>query len=280
MSTSTASSAARRAGTRSTQKRDWYLGLAIDHGVSFDRWLADWGADSTARVATKRALARVCLDAGISGLVVGVDLADRLESIVASGVGRTEVWFGLPDQVVPGDFDAARSQTLGFPPAAAVWTASEAGAKGVKVGMGVAPHARWSDVLRWLEPALEIAADLKVGLIVEPYFRSDDSSGERSWFLSSLQQYECVQFAKLDVHDADRWSAVYGKSFRPWLARSEGLDFDGFLEGLSASLPYGCAGTMVGAAVWGIRGLPILGEKYVAELTHRIEVLRSMLSMS
>jgi hypothetical protein len=254
-----------------------YLGVAIDHGASFDNWLSEWGADPKSRVSTKHGIISVCLRAGISGLVVGTDFNSGLEAVVkAAGASDTETWLGLPDMTIHGQYDTARSVEPTYPPGAALYLAKDADATGVKFSIGLAARARWGDAMHWLRPWLTMAQELDLAVIVEPYFRVHDNVSERLNFLRDLKRFECVQFAKLDVHNPELWSHHYGGGFSPWLARSEGLEFPSYCERLEQSLTAGCAGTMVGAGVWGIKGLPLLGDKFTNELVRRLALLRNL----
>jgi hypothetical protein len=255
---------------------DRYLGIAIDHGSSFDQWLRRWGADPSSRVVTKRAIISVCLKAGISGIVIGTDFNSGLEPAVsAAKAAGTETWLGLPDQEIRGEYDAARSIDITFPPGPALYMAKDAGAAGVKFSLSLARHARWSDVVNWLVPWNSVARELDLFIVVEPYFRVDDSANDRVRFLKAVRQLDRVRFVKLDVHRPEIWAGQYGQGFSPWLARSEGLDFSAFCNGLEQSLTAGCVGTMVGAAVWGIEQ-PLLSGRYTNELSRRLALLKNL----
>ena len=255
-----------------------YLGIAIDHGTTFDRWLSIWGADPESREATKYGILGVCLDAGISGLVIGFDLHATqglvLDSARAAGA---ETWLGLPAKVIEGEYDEARSTNTYFPVAPSLLMAKNMGAVGVKVSMSLARHARWADVMRWLTPSAKLAQRLGLSIIVEPYFSVNDSVEDRVGFLAAAERLACIRFAKLDVHEPHVWSHQYGRGFSPWLARSEGLEFPAFCRGVEQSLTSGCVGTMVGAAVWGIRERPVLGDRFTDELNRRLALLRNLI---
>lgn len=254
-----------------------YFGIAIDHGRSFDRWLREeWGADSNSRIPTKRGIIRVCLEAGISGIVVGTDFDNGLEAVVRAASARgAETWLGLPDQEIHGQYDAARSIDTTYPPGPALYMAKDVGAVGVKFSMNPARHARWTDVIDWLTRWGVMAKELDLSIIVEPYFRVDDNVNDRVGFLEVISEIPSVRFAKLDVHKPQTWSRQYGRGFSPWLARSEGLEFPAFCQGLEQSLAAGCVGTMVGAAVWGIKE-PLLGDKFTKELNRRLALIRNL----
>lgn len=257
-----------------------YLGITIDHGDSFDEWLTTWGADRAARVATKRGIIRICLEAGISGLAVGLDLnGGGLESVVkAARTAGVETWLGLPDQEIQGEWDSARGPNKTFPLEAALFLARDVGAVGIKVSVGLAQHAKWSDVIRWITPAANVAKTLGLDMIVEPLFGRSDDVSDRVGFLTAAKRLDSVRFAKLDVHDPQVWSRQYGAAFTPWLARSHGLEFPAFCTNLERSLAAGCAGTMVGAAVWGIRDRPLLSTAFTEELRRRLALLRNLVN--
>ncbi len=256
---------------------DRYLGIAIDHGRSFDRWLREeWGADPRSRIPTKRGIIRACLEAGISGLVVGTDFDSGLEGVVrAARDAGAETWIGLPDQEIHGEYDSARAIDSTYPPGPALYMAKDLGAVGVKFSMSLARHARWADVINWLTPWSALAKELDLSIIVEPYFGVSDSIKDRVGFLTEIGEMPAVRFAKLDVHDPQTWARQYGRGFSPWLARSEGLEFPAFCRGLEESLAAGCVGTMVGAAVWGIRE-PLLSDRFTRELNRRLALIRNL----
>jgi len=259
-----------------------YLAVAIDHGESFDGFLLEWKVDPAARTMVKRGIIAACLElppGTLQGLVVGNDLSFALPSIVedARGAG-VEVWVGLPDQVVQGSFDAARTTSPTFPVCAGLWHAHACGAVGVKTGFSLARHARWIDAGRWLEPAFEMAGEYGLQLVAEPYFSVQDTGTERENFLEELSHHEAVRFTKLDVHEPHDWGPVYKNGKSPWLARSEGLQFAPFRRSVTESLQYGCRGAMVGGAVWGVSGYPPLSVAYVRELQRRLKDLSDLVS--
>lgn len=255
-----------------------YLALAIDHGATFDRWLGQWGADLAFRIPIKLGIIGASLEGRISGLVVGNDLTQMLPTIVSMAEAKNvDTWVGIPDQVVQGAFDAARNTTSAFPVCAGLWLAHLNGAVGVKAGFSLARYARWPDAMRWLETAVKLAERLGLFLVVEPYFSVQDTEAERVAFLSSLADTAVVRFSKLDVHEPKTWGPVYQRGIGSWLARSEGLEFKRFCQNVTESASFGCGGMMVGGAVWGITGRPLLGDSYVDELQRRLARLSGLL---
>jgi hypothetical protein len=260
-----------------------YLGVAFDHGTSFNDRLAGWGAAAEYRFITKQALVELCLAihdpdrSRISGLVLGLDLAAVMDNLVKKAEERkVDVWLGLPDQDVHVD-DRGPFTTAGYPLAPAVRRAAKAGAAGVKVGMGLGPGATWPDVLDWLRMPAELVSDLGVHLVVEPYFRADLPGEDRTKFLADLATLQGIRFAKLDVHQPETWSEVYSTAPTRWLARSDGKEFKTYLDGLRASIRSGCAGTMVGNALWRIDDVTLLGREYEMALAQRLITLHEAL---
>src|SRR5690348_5463196 len=102
---------------------DRYFGIAVDHGCSFDQWLREWDVGPWSRILAKRAIIEVCLEAGISGLVVGTDFNGDLDAVVTTAsTAGTETWLGLPDQQIHGQYDAARSIGPTYSPGSALYT--------------------------------------------------------------------------------------------------------------------------------------------------------------
>ena len=250
-----------------------YLCVALDHGSSFDNWLRRWDAPIDARVLVKQGLLRLCLETGVDGVIIGSDLALDLDSVVRQAAAYgAEVWLGLPDQTVD-----VGGRLVGHATEASAWAAAAGGAMGVKVGLSVDASASWSEAEAHLDRTASTILGLGLHLVVEPYFRPEDDERIRRRFLNSLGQMPFVRFAKLEVHEPSRWSPVYASSGLPWVARSEGLSFDAYLAHLNASKPFGCVGTMVGGAAWGIEQGPVLSSEYVSEFRRRIDQLRRVL---
>lgn len=247
-----------------------YIGVALDHGTSFDLWLERWNLGTHDRVRVKRAFVDLYLDLEVSGLVVGFDLAHDYERIVNSAAVRgTEIWVGLPDDAFT--WALYDESSLG----STVSAAADSGAAGIKMGVH-ALGGGWDPAItstyKWVDRLMNRGLEL----IVEPIFHHDDDAGLRSHCLDVFKTCSAIRYAKLDVHDPAAWSALYGDSFTPWVARSEGLEFDVYSSHLAQSLPFGCHGTMVGGAAWGISGLPVLGQEFEQELVRRVEILRSL----
>jgi hypothetical protein len=261
-----------------------YLGIAIDHGESFEAWLNEWGVNPSARASIKHGVIDSCLEQQLQGsirldgIVIGMDLVPTAGPIIArSRSAGVDVWLGLPDQTFQGRYDDARSVRAKFPIEPVIYLARDLGVTGIKVSVALGRHTTWEQVADRIEESAALGAKLDQQLIIEPYFGESDKAADRKQFLRRMKACAHIRGAKLDVHDPPAWSRNYGEGFAGWLARSEGLDFDLFTSNLEQSLPYNCAGALVGAAVWGIRNYAVLDDEYLQELERRLALLRAAL---
>jgi hypothetical protein len=258
---------------RATRSRVPYVGIALDHGESFDKWLVRWGSHD--RVNMKRALVEAVLKIGVSGVVVGLDLVDEIDSVVrfASEHGA-DTWFGLPDEAAfrgHGGQAPWSSCTFG----SAVSLAAAAGCRGIKIGIASEGDRDWDADAVGLNAWAELAHRRNLELVVEPCFRSEDDPQRRHGVLRAIAKLDSLLFTKLDVHDPHTWSPMYGQAAAPWVARSDGMDFPSFLAGVRSSLEHGCVGTFVGGAIWGILEDP-MSAKYQRCMSLRIDAIRSV----
>jgi hypothetical protein len=225
--------------------------IAVDHsGVTLRRYLNQAGHPSVPASALRFKLLSCLAQLPVDGSVVRVSDAKRVTRNLSSTAG---VLLGLKDmrtvsellralEAVPRHTGSARAD----PPL-------------VKVGLYVDDASSTAvDMLKCLDDVNWMK------LVIEPYFAASLKVHDRASFLRQARKLGNVAAFKLDVaapkETAGEYSAACGTV--PWLARSEGLQFEAFLDRFSTALDAGCTGAIVGAAVWRSEIGRLLSAKY------------------
>ena len=217
-------------------KRGWIgtVSVAVDHSdATLTRYLAGVTDARPQSQDIRRLLAGAAVAGEADGLVICPEDADW----AAGQFSTIALTLGLPD-VRAGDdvlsmFDAALSNVQ-LP---------------VKLGL---PFGR-SDLWRPVSIVESIQRHRpNVCLIIEPYFGADVGLADRSHVLRELTAFDIVSAFKLDVESPERNADTYTQSTRnvPWLARSDGLDYQVFARRIKVAVSMGCSGVIAGAAIW------------------------------
>jgi hypothetical protein len=233
-----------------------YLGVAADHRLPF--------AGDVHRENAGHVIKAQVVDA-CGPMVDGVVVDSRGISVAIAP--SCEVWYGTRDAFFP---EARVSVPLEVLSAAAV--------KAVKIGFG-SRGGRLMDAAERVEACVDRLTGAGVQrFVLEPYFDGSNATEEIGRCLRRLSSIPGVAFLKLDFVGGDRLKIYADACSIPWLVRSSGLDFGSFVARLHSAMPFGCAGTMVGTAVWG--DLPWLTDSDGArsQLQRRLQILRHIVS--
>lgn len=215
-----------------------YLAVAIDHGSSFDQYLAVAGSVLDRDEAKRR------LAASVSDLVDALVVDWRYRPSWPLDWPK-DVWWGAQDQLVQVDTPEGHlAATLNTDDLDLDWLS------GIKIGVNAAGEDAWERVVPEIAIVSEAATNRRFELIFEPYFAESDSPALRAEILKRVTALPQVRFAKLDVYAGDLLPTYTRASTVPWLARSDGRTYGEYLPSLVDAVSEGCAGCMVGAGLW------------------------------
>jgi hypothetical protein len=219
------------------------VAVALDHRRAF----AESNFPIVARlgeVATKAWVATT-MQAPVDAYVLDDATVFNLRHEPSWGDIRKRVWLGDRDYTRRTGEDAEAGEAM----VSAITVAGEAGLRGIKFGIEVPmdPEARVHAVA-FVKKYGRLGRAHDLGLITEPYFNALPEIARRA-FLASTSAY-CDYF-KCDLDEPKRGSMSYTDAARkPWLARSDGLEFEDFVNRLALAYAHGCAGAIVGRALW------------------------------
>jgi hypothetical protein len=241
-----------------------YLAVAIDHGSSFDQYLAVAGS-MLDRAEAKRRLAEL--------------VSDSADALVVEWRYRPswqldwpgDIWWGAPDQLIQVETPHGHLGTrLNLDDLDLAWLS------GVKIGVNATGADAWERVVSEIAIVSKVATDRRFELIFEPYFAESDTPALRAEILERVTRLPQVRFAKLDMYSSDLLPTYTGASTVPWLARSDGRTYGEYLPSLVNAVDEGCAGCMVGAGLW-VDLLGSLDNNNINVLRQRIMELRGVL---
>jgi len=239
--------------------------FAIDHRDSLRRFLQPDDPDSL--TAEELTALKLELIKGASDLATGVMLEPEysIPQAIESGALADGVGFvaALESQGYLGDPSVARTTVLdGWSPT----LARDAGASACKLLIPYNPDK--PNAAAQLEVATEVLAschDAGMPLVLEPlFFGLDDPADRTRVVLETATKFAAIgpDVLKLPFpvdatvdDDEDHWHAacrtITELAPMPWVMLSGGGNFDAYYQQLRVALNAGCAGFMVGRALWG-----------------------------
>jgi tagatose-1,6-bisphosphate aldolase len=239
--------------------------LAVDHRDSLRRYLAP---DDPAGVpaATLTAI-KVDLVRAVSPFASGVMLEPEysIPQVIDAGALAPGVGFlaALEAQGYLGDPGVAATEIL------AGWSVEQAAAAGAAAAKLLLPYHPDSPLAATQEAiAAEVLDECRhvgITLVLEPLFHSLSSAADRERVvLATVERFAAMEPDVLKLPfpvdarpDADHEAMVAAcervtrRCSQPWVLLSGGGDFESFAGQLAAALEGGCAGFMVGRALWG-----------------------------
>jgi len=258
--------------------------LAIDHRDSLRRFLAP---DDPASVTADSITAlKIDLVAGLADLMTGVMLEPEfsIPQVLDAGVVPTNVGFlaALEAQGYLDDPGASPTTILDG------WSVEQAAASGAAAAKLLLPYHPDRPLAAAQEAvARDVVAECdRVGLplALEPLFYDLDSPDDRQRVVvETARRFAAMGPAMLKLPfpgSAAACDQVTGLAPMPWAMLSGGGTFEAFEADVHVAVEHGCAGFMVGRALWGeaARARPDERAELVRDLVRpRFERLQSVL---
>jgi tagatose-1,6-bisphosphate aldolase len=267
--------------------------LAIDHRDSLREFLSpgDPSAVSAAEITALKIHMVQALGAEATGVMLEPEYS--IPHVLDAGVLPDGVGFlaALESQGYLGDPGAAPTTVLDG------WSVEAAAASGASCAKLLLPYQPDRPLAAAQEEvAREVLAECRrvgIPLVLEPLFYDlDDASDRTRVVLTTATRFAAINPDLLKLpfpvdaghdQDTDHWFAacrtISELAHMPWVLLSGGGSFEAFAAQLTVAVDAGCAGFMVGRALWGEAALaPRLERQGLLDTTvrHRMKTLRGI----
>jgi sulfofructosephosphate aldolase len=229
--------------------------LAIDHRDSFRRFLRPDAPDALA--ADELTAMKVALIAGVADLVSGVMLEPELSipQVLDAGVLPPGVGF-LAALEAQGYLDDPGATPTTILDGWSVAAAKASGASAAKLLLPYHPDRPLASAQeRVAASVIEECARVALPLALEPLFYDLDHPSDRPRVVvQTVRRFAAMSPALLKLPypgSADACDEVSAIATMPWAMLSGGGSFEDFADQLDIAVAHGCAGFMVGRALWG-----------------------------